>query len=267
MLALLLALGAAVSRAQSTPLASEPPPEPPPEAGEGDYTLEAGDSLTDQEVEVAVGAASRGADFRRSQRVSFRGGGTRGTLREGDDALRGGRARAALGPRARAGRSGLTMGVRRGGSRRRRSLPGPLGSRRGVRDLACFAPRRELRTAKDRRRARARGRRLARHDRRRALRAGECGIRARARRARAGVRRARAMACRGRARRGGRRDTPGPARARRSGHVPLAGRARPRRAGALARGIGHARARARHRARVRGAVVVARGADRGARGA
>jgi len=91
MLALLLALGAAVSRAQSTPLASEPPPEPPPEAGEGDYTLEAGDSLTDQEVEVAVGAASRGADFRRSQRVSFRGGGTRGTLREGDDALRGGR--------------------------------------------------------------------------------------------------------------------------------------------------------------------------------
>jgi len=71
------------------------PPEPPPEAGDGDYTLEAADSLADQELEVAVGAASRGSkEVRRSQRVSFRGGGTRGTLRDGDDALTGGRVEA-----------------------------------------------------------------------------------------------------------------------------------------------------------------------------
>jgi len=76
-------------------LAKAQPPEPPPEAGDGDYTLEAADSLADEELEVAVGAASRGgADFRRSQRVSFRGGGTRGTLRDGDDALNGGRVEA-----------------------------------------------------------------------------------------------------------------------------------------------------------------------------
>lgn len=67
-------------------------PEPPPEAGEGDYTLEAADSLADQELEVAVGAASQsGGSARRSQRVSFRGGGARGTLREGADDLAGGR--------------------------------------------------------------------------------------------------------------------------------------------------------------------------------
>ena len=66
-------------------------PEPPPEAGEGDYTLEAADSLADHELEVAVGAASAGGAPRRSQRVSFRGGGTRGTLREGADDLAGGR--------------------------------------------------------------------------------------------------------------------------------------------------------------------------------
>jgi hypothetical protein len=80
---------AVVARAQS--------PEPPPEAGEGDYTLEAADTLADHEFEVTVGAASQlGAAPRRSQRVSFRGGGTRGTLREGQDDLAGGRVQAPL---------------------------------------------------------------------------------------------------------------------------------------------------------------------------
>ena len=70
-------------------------PEPPPEAGEGDYTLEQADSLADAELEVAIGAASRGGpDIRRSQRVSFRGGGARATLRDGDEALSGGRVEA-----------------------------------------------------------------------------------------------------------------------------------------------------------------------------
>ena len=73
------------------------PPEPPPEAGEGDYTLEQADSLDDAEFEVAIGAASRGgSELRRSQRVSFRGGGTRCTLRDGDEALSGGRVEAPL---------------------------------------------------------------------------------------------------------------------------------------------------------------------------
>ena len=73
------------------------PPEPPPEAGEGDYTLEQADSLDDAEFEVAIGAASRGgSELRRSQRVSFRGGGARGTLRDGDEALSGGRVEAPL---------------------------------------------------------------------------------------------------------------------------------------------------------------------------
>src|SRR5215471_5602760 len=84
---------AAAARAQDP----EPPPEPPPEAGEGDYTLERADSLDDAEVEVAIGAASHGgSDVRRSQRVSFRGGGARGTLRDGDEALAGGRVEAPL---------------------------------------------------------------------------------------------------------------------------------------------------------------------------
>src|SRR5215471_9145680 len=84
---------AAAARAQDP----EPPPEPPPEAGEGDYTLERADSLDDAEVEVAIGAASHGgSNVRRSQRVSFRGGGTRGTLRDGDEALSGGRVEAPL---------------------------------------------------------------------------------------------------------------------------------------------------------------------------
>src|SRR5262249_33795468 len=88
-LLLTLAISALASRARAQPA------EPPPEAGEGDYTLEAADSLADDELEVAVGAASRGgADFRRSQRVSFRGGGARAPLRDGDDALNGGRVEA-----------------------------------------------------------------------------------------------------------------------------------------------------------------------------
>ena len=71
--------------------------EPPPEAGEGDYTFERADSLDDAEVEVAIGAASRGgSELKRSQRVSFRGGGARGTLRDGDEALSGGRVEAPL---------------------------------------------------------------------------------------------------------------------------------------------------------------------------
>jgi hypothetical protein len=86
-LALLVALLATVFGTSFAQL-----PEPPPEAGEGDYTLEAADSLRDQELEVAVGAASQsGGGSRRSQRVSFRGGGARGTLREGADELAGGR--------------------------------------------------------------------------------------------------------------------------------------------------------------------------------
>src|SRR5262245_1802147 len=71
--------------------------EPPPEAGEGDYTLERADSLDDAELEVAIAAASNGgSELRRSQRVSFRGGGARGTLRDGDEALSGGRVEAPL---------------------------------------------------------------------------------------------------------------------------------------------------------------------------
>jgi hypothetical protein len=71
--------------------------EPPPEAGEGDYTLERADSLDDAEFEVAIGATSHGGtSYRGSQRVSFRGGGARGTLRDGDDALAGGRVEAPL---------------------------------------------------------------------------------------------------------------------------------------------------------------------------
>ena len=68
------------------------PPEPPPEAVEGDYTLERADSVAAGEVEVVVGAAGAGgARARGSRRVSFRGGGASGTIREGDDALAGGR--------------------------------------------------------------------------------------------------------------------------------------------------------------------------------
>ena len=87
-LALLVAALATLAHAQEP----DTPPEPPPEAGEGDYTLEARDTLASEELEFAVGAASSGGSrVRRSQRVSFRGGGVRGTLRDGDDALSGGR--------------------------------------------------------------------------------------------------------------------------------------------------------------------------------
>ena len=79
--------------------------EPPPEAGEGDYTLERADSLDDAEFEVAIGATSHGgSSYRGSQRVSFRGGGARGTLRDGDDALAGGRVEARLAGGRRSGR-------------------------------------------------------------------------------------------------------------------------------------------------------------------
>src|SRR5580765_933136 len=80
-----------------SPPTDSPPSEPPPEAGEGDYTLESRDSLDDEEFQVSVAASGgSGAHVRRSQRLSFRGGGARGTLREGDDALAGGRVQAPL---------------------------------------------------------------------------------------------------------------------------------------------------------------------------
>ncbi len=75
----------------STHAAFADTPEPPPEAGDGDYTLEAADSLADDEFELSVSAASDGGTrVRRAQRIAFRGGGTSGTLRDGDDALSGG---------------------------------------------------------------------------------------------------------------------------------------------------------------------------------
>jgi len=98
LLVILALAGVMTARAQSL--------EPPPEAGDGDYTLERADSLDDAEFEVAFGAASHGgSEFRSSQRVSFRGGGTSGTLRDGDDALAGGRVDAPFaGGRLAAGR-------------------------------------------------------------------------------------------------------------------------------------------------------------------
>ena len=65
------------------------PSRPPPEAGDGD-DAEAADTLSDDEFELAAAGGS-GSRVRRSQRVVFRGGGARGTLRDGDDALAGGR--------------------------------------------------------------------------------------------------------------------------------------------------------------------------------
>ena len=88
---------AAVARTLFAGVALAQLPEPPPEAGEGDYTLEAADSLAHEEFEVAVGASSQvGGAPRRSQRVSFRGGGARGTLRDGADDLAGGRVSAPI---------------------------------------------------------------------------------------------------------------------------------------------------------------------------
>jgi len=70
---------------------------PPPEAGEGDYELELADSLAEGAYETSWSASgtSRTAP-KRSQRLRFRGGGTSGSLREGADALAGGRLEAPL---------------------------------------------------------------------------------------------------------------------------------------------------------------------------
>lgn len=70
---------------------------PPPEAGEGDYEIERADSLADgaYETSYSAGGTPRTAP-RRAQRVRFRGGGTSGSLREGDDALAGGRLEAPI---------------------------------------------------------------------------------------------------------------------------------------------------------------------------
>lgn len=70
---------------------------PPPEAGDGDYEVERTDSLADgvYETTYAANGSVRSAP-RRSQRLRFRGGGTAGSLREGDDALAGGRLEAPL---------------------------------------------------------------------------------------------------------------------------------------------------------------------------
>jgi hypothetical protein len=85
-----LALVVVLAVAPGTAVAQ--PGEPPPEAGEGDYALEVPDSLGEQELELVVGASSRtGSPARRSQRVSFRGGGARGTIREGEAELGTGR--------------------------------------------------------------------------------------------------------------------------------------------------------------------------------
>lgn len=70
---------------------------PPPEAGEGDYEAERADTLAEGAYETSWSAngTARSAP-RRAQRLRFRGGGTSGSLREGDDALAGGRLEAPL---------------------------------------------------------------------------------------------------------------------------------------------------------------------------
>lgn len=82
---LLIVVGVCASRAGAQT------PEPPPEAGEGDYTFERADSLGRDELEWSVGASRDGGAARRLQRVSFRGDGAQGVLRDGRDALAGGR--------------------------------------------------------------------------------------------------------------------------------------------------------------------------------
>jgi len=70
---------------------------PPPEAGEGDYELERADSLADGAYETSYSASGTPRTApKRAQRLRFRGGGTTGSLREGDDALAGGRLEAPL---------------------------------------------------------------------------------------------------------------------------------------------------------------------------
>lgn len=85
------ALALASARAPATELV------PPPEAGEGDYELERADSLAEgaYETSYAASGTSRTAP-KRAQRLRFRGGGTSGSLREGDDALAGGRLEAPI---------------------------------------------------------------------------------------------------------------------------------------------------------------------------
>lgn len=70
---------------------------PPPEAGDGDYELERADSLADGAFETTYATTGTSTTApRRAQRLRFRGGGTSGSLREGDDALAGGRLEAPL---------------------------------------------------------------------------------------------------------------------------------------------------------------------------
>lgn len=91
-LALLVALAALAARPASGQELT-----PPPEAGEGDYEMERADSLAEGAYETSWSAngTPRTAP-RRAQRLRFRGGGTSGSLREGDDALAGGRLEAPL---------------------------------------------------------------------------------------------------------------------------------------------------------------------------
>lgn len=93
--------------------------EPPPEAEEGgDWEMESADSLGDGALEVDLAASgARGEAPRRARRVRFRGGGTGGALRDGDDPLAGGDLETGVGGgRLRFGRlaprwgSGLLMG-------------------------------------------------------------------------------------------------------------------------------------------------------------
>ena len=80
--------------------------EPPPEAPEGDYALEARDSLERGAMELGVGAGGRvGGSSRSVRRLRFHGEGMTGSLREGDDPLKGGRVEAgAAGGTLRVGR-------------------------------------------------------------------------------------------------------------------------------------------------------------------
>lgn len=66
--------------------------QPPPEApADGDWELEPADTLDDGALEVDLAATgARGESPRRARRVRFRGGGTDGALRDGDDPLAGG---------------------------------------------------------------------------------------------------------------------------------------------------------------------------------
>ncbi len=80
--------------------------EPPPEAGSGDYSLEAADSLAEGDLEVAYGTGGKvGGTSQRSQRVKFKSHGAGGSLRDGSDPLSGGRFEApAAGGTVRLGR-------------------------------------------------------------------------------------------------------------------------------------------------------------------